>query len=192
MSSLPDMKIYFYTSLPTENPDVVSALSYLKKTGVDLVGNVISESSEAVEDVDGLIIFGRSFDTRSGYLAALSLAQRKDVLILLASGAVLDESLAALQKDKSFAKKLRIFYYKKDLVDRLKDFILSLDTSTLREMTNIKYTLRLSPKISDYLNWKGERIDMPKADWLRDKIKEVMEGDTEYKKYLDDKFRIEK
>ena len=186
------MKIYFYTNLPVQNPDVVSALSYLKKTGVDLVGNVVSESSEVVEDVDGLIIFGRSFDTRSGYLAALALAQRKDVLILLASGANLDESLAALQKDKSFAKKLRIFYYKKDLVDRLKDFILSLDTSTLRDMTNIKYTLRLSPKISDYLNWKGERIAMPKADWLRDKIKQVMEEDLEYKKYLDDKFRIEK
>ena len=56
-------------------------------------------------------------------------------------------------------------------------------------MFNIKYTLRISRRISDYLNWKSKKVDMPKADWLRNKIKDVIERDDDYQQYLQDRYK---
>ncbi|MBT7228448.1 hypothetical protein HN859_02960, partial [Candidatus Parcubacteria bacterium] len=92
--------------------------------------------------------------------------------------------------DKNFNKRLKIeFYQNTDLKQKIFDFLKTLDKGDIRDLFNIKYTLRISRRISDYLNWKSKKVDMPKADWLRNKIKDVIERDDDYQQYLQDRYK---
>ena len=70
------MKIYLYSTV--ENDKVKKILSYLRRAEMDIASNTMTVVKEEVlSDIDLLFIFGDKFDSRSGYLVALALAQKK-------------------------------------------------------------------------------------------------------------------
>lgn len=55
-----------------------------------------------------------------------------------------------------------------------------------QEKPTIKFTLRLTPSIIEFLEWKASRSKLSKADYLRKLLKEeIMPNDKEYKKHLE-------
>jgi len=98
-----------------------------------------------------------------------------------------------LQTDSNFAKKLHvIFYQPADLQEKILNFLRLLDQDNLRDLFNIKYTLRVSRKINDYLNWKADKLSVRKADWLRDRIQDIIKDDSGYQKHLAEKYKLNK
>ena len=63
-----------------------------------------------------------------------------------------------------------------------------IDNDSIRNLFNIKYTLRISGKIADYLNWKADNKNVKKADWIRDQIQQIMQDDAAYQEFLKNKF----
>ena len=55
------------------------------------------------------------------------------------------------------------------------------------EMPSIKFTLRLTPKVDRYLNWKAKRLKKTKADLLREWMGHLLSDDSEYLKFLNER-----
>ena len=190
------MKIYFYSN-QRDSAETKAINSYLKKLGLEILGDESSQAAGSGENtlhkIDALVVEAKKLDAQAGYLIALSLSLGKDVLCLLPQGKEADEALLTLQKDKTLVKKLHLAYYQStDLANVLSDFLESLDNADLNELFNIKYTLRVSRRINDYLNWKTGQVARPKADWLRDQIKGILDSDQGYQNYLKGKYRQDK
>ncbi|MFA5127362.1 MAG: hypothetical protein WC465_05210 [Patescibacteria group bacterium] len=189
------MKLYFYS--PQNNADSQLAMSALKQAGVSLSSNLLPARNlpkgkeESLTKVDGLLVLAKNFDPQAAYLIALTLSQNRPVLCLLPKGQAPDKTLQSLQAQPNFAKKLRIdFYEPAQIKAPVIVWLQSLDQDSLRNLFNIKYTLRLSAKISDYLNWKAKQTSMTGADWLRQQIQDAMDKDSDYQQVLKNKFKV--
>ena len=186
------MNIYFYTN--NNDDQAKDIVKYIKRIGFAVFTN-ISEGNikdKSLDKIDALVVHGHKFDSKTGYLIALSLSQNKEVLVLLPQGSKVDSTLHDLQQDKNFIKKLKVVFYKQENLEKsIIDWLQILDKDSVRDLVNIKYTLRVSSKISEYLNWKSKQLKMRKADWLRQEIKEMMEQDKEYQKFLEKKFVVD-
>ncbi|MFA6307934.1 MAG: hypothetical protein WCS88_04175 [Patescibacteria group bacterium] len=188
------MKIYFYSNQYLNNPDAKDAMLCFKKAGADVLNNLSPNvdggvAGGSLDRVDAFVFQGDKLDTKASYLIALVLAQNKEVLCLLPKGAKLDTSLKDLEADSKLAKKIHIeLYSKDDLKEKILSFLKIIDNGSIRNLFNIKYTLRISGKIADYLNWKANKENIKKADWIRDQIQCIVQDDKEYQEFLNNKF----
>ena len=194
------MRIYFYSSNTEQDSDSKQIIALLKKSGVKVIGHFSSNlpvqavnSERSLSKVDALVVHGKKMDAKSGYWTALALSQNKDVLCLLPQGSKIDEALNSLQGNDGMARKLHVIFYQiNNLPEKILDFLRLLDQDSLRDLFNIKYTLRVSRKINDYLNWKAGQLGVRKADWLRSKVQDIIKDDKEYQKYLEGKYKLSK
>lgn len=188
------MKIYFYSNQYLNNQKAKDIVLYLKKAGVEVLSNLGSSASGGLDGrfldkVDAFVFQGESLDTKASYLIALVLAQNKEVLCLLPQGAKLDPSLKDLESDSKLAQKIHIeLYNEANLKEKVLTFLKIIDNGSIRNLFNIKYTLRISGKIADYLNWKADNKNVNKADWIRDQIQQIMQDDIAYQEFLKKKF----
>lgn len=181
------MMIYFHSNNP-DSKDAKQVIEYLKKLGIDLA--MAKNQLASLAEVDALLVQGDALDTNANYFIALAIAENKPVLCLL-SKKINDQTVVALETNKNFQNKVKLVFYKEeDLTDNIITFLRELDAQAGQEVANIKYTLRINQKISNYLNWKIGNAKRKKANWLRDKLQLMMEQDQGYQKYLQDKFKI--
>lgn len=189
------MKIYFYS--PQSSSETQAVIACLKQAGVSVLSNLLpvpkvsKKTQEGMGKVDGLLVLVKTLDTQAAYLLALVLSQNRPVLCLLPKGGKIDSTLVNLTSQANFAKKLQInFHQSSDLKQQVIAWLQTLDQGNLRNLFNIKYTLRLSGKISDYLNWKASKINLSGADWLRQIIQESMDSDADYQAVLKNKYKV--
>ncbi len=188
------MKIYFYIVDVDNNSREIN--SYLKKAGLFVISNLASSVEQknasqfqSLDKIDMLLVYGNKLDQQSGYFLAATLSQNKKVLCLLPQGVKVDDSLKNLQDDSILGKNLSILFFQgQGWQTILADYFKDLDKRDTKEMFNIKYTLRISNKISDYLNWQYKQTGIKKADWLRDKIQEFIKEDQTYQDYIKNRF----
>jgi len=192
------MKIYFYA-----NPEmrggrqktISRIISFLKASGV----TVFSDSSPSmmidqdlenaqktgqmmISQIDAVIIEGTVPSFESGHILALSIASKKPILYFVQSKENVDVNLAALEKDKVAGKYLTIEKYaEKDIETKIIHFLSTTEKGEIRQIPNIKFTLRITQKIERYLQWKARKFGFTKADFLRNAIEEMIESDPEYK-----------
>ena len=142
-----------------------------------------------MDKVDAFVFQGDKLDTKASYLIALVLAQNKEVLCLVPDGDKLDSSWQDLEADSKLAKKIHIeLYDETSLKEKVLSFLKIIDNDSIRNLFNIKYTLRISGKIADYLNWKADQKNVKKADWIRDRIQQIIKEDEVYQEFLKNKF----
>ena len=188
------MKIYFYSNQYLNNQDAKDINLYLKKAGVDVVSNLSASGNggtgdKSLDKVDAFVFQGDKLYTKASYLIALILAQNKEVLCLLPVGSKTDASLKDLETDSKLAKKIHIETYDKNILKgKVLEFLKIIDNDSIRNLFNIKYTLRISSKIADYLNWKADQENIKKADWIRDQIQNIMQDDDAYQEFSKNKF----
>lgn len=187
------MKLYFYTSELTADPIINVIKVYFTKVGIDFVFNledhgvVVDESTEA-RHVDGIIIYG-DLDSRASYLLASYLAQGIDVIFLSKLGKKFDEVLLNFRNNPAFKGKLSLETVSGDnVIEKLKGFLRNVDRSDLNDKANIKFTLRLSRRLSDYLDWRAKNKKVKKADDIRDELIKIMMADKHYGDFIEKKY----
>lgn len=148
----------------------------------------ISQTGEIMMDrVDGVIIEGSNDIPESGYLIALALAHQKPVLYLSERGKSISKNLLHLQKGKEASRLLYLEYYElKSFKKVIFEFLKKIEKGDVKQKANIKFTLRINPRIEKYLSWKTHNTKVTKADFLRELIEQIIDNDPDYQKYFGD------
>ncbi len=142
------------------------------------------EGMVMLEKMDGLIIEGSSPLPESGYLIAIALTHQKPVLYLADKTRPINKNLLHLKQDKNAGKYLTLINYsEKDLAEIIVGFLQTAEHGEGRELPTIKFTLRITPRIERYLQWKTHNTKISKADFLRELIEGLIDRDEEYKKF---------
>ena len=198
------MKVYLF--IPKNNLGVAKKNRYLsivdlmRDSELDVFTNLDESCDKYIEQfgdtketfllthMDAIIIDGSRPSSEVGYLVAFGLSNRKPVLYLLERGLVLDSSLRQLERDKNITRLLKIHHYTEQSVEKIvRNFLEGIAQGRiLKEVPNIKFTLRITASIDKFLDWKAKETEKTKADFLREYItSELIKKDEEYKKYLD-------
>lgn len=183
------MMIYFYSNgSPEESKNI---LHYFKKAKIEVLSNLNkTKSAESLAEIEALVIFG-DLDDQASYFMALALSQNKAVLFLPAQAKYNVNQLKNWLSSPNFKEKITVKVWQaKTGFGDLANFLQTLDKDSGRDMIHLKYTLRISPKISDYLIWKSKDVNKRKADMIREIILQMMAEDKVYHKFLQEKFKL--
>jgi len=196
------MKIYYCANLDKMDDKewekkYISIHKFLVKNGVSLVSNVEKKilkgenearKSISYDQIEAVIIEGTHIAADTVYIIATALAYKKPVLYLMEKGHEIPEQLSYIRKDNNLGKNFFLKFYKsigKEVESVIFDFLGLLESGSLmREKVNVKFTLRVSPKIERYLNWKALNIKKSKAEYVRDILNKTAIEDKSYKSFL--------
>lgn len=177
------MKVYFYAPDAKQSPiadNVRAALDILGRSGVEVITKdrpveqafpdtyrQIERRGESFLDyVDAIVIEGSEADSEVGYLLAYAIAQKKPALLLLRKGTTNRNPLASF--GQRLPKHLTMSFYRPETLEQqLISFLRQLGEIEYQEVPSIKFTLRITPQIEQYLSWKTHNTKITKADFLR-------------------------
>jgi hypothetical protein len=175
----------------------ISIHRFLVKNGVSLVSNVEKKmlkgenearKSISYDQIEAVIIEGTHIASDTVYIIATALAYKKPVLYLMEKGHQIPEQLSYIRKDNNLGKNFFLKFYKstgKEVEKVIFDFLGLLESGSLmKEKVNVKFTLRISPRIERYLNWKALNIKKSKAEYVRDVLSKAAIDDKSYKSFL--------
>jgi hypothetical protein len=186
------MTIYFYSH---EKKDISrSILQYLHKIEVEVFSNLIPTKNEetSLSKADALVVYDEGLTELSSYFVALAISENKPILFLTNKAGAQTKALQTLRSDKNFKNKLEVNICEaKNVLNILLQFLQKLDQNSGRDVINVKYTLRVSAKMSDYLAWKSQSTAMPKADWIRNLIADTCQNDKDYQNFLNQKYKTQ-
>lgn len=193
------MRVYLFTPLvasPELNANYRRIVDTLKASGVFVVASAdehntdfkreelerMQEAGEILLDkMDCIIIEASKPDQEIGYLLAYAISQKKPVLYLFQRGASEGVAHGYLTK-KNTPEFIKIVQYTSAaLEEKLLEFLNECSTGTIiKEKPNIKFTLRITPHMERYLEWKSKKLKKKKADFLREIVEKIIEGDGEF------------
>ncbi len=195
------MRIYYFVSGATERIQKIHHHLYdlLIDGGIDVFSNVdffhtghIPEQDMArmqstgeffLGKMHGVIIEGSQFASELGYILALALSHRRPLLYLQPQTLPMQEMLERVLEEHRNNPLIFLEHYQtqEELQKRTEDFLSQIEVPTKKERSNIKFTLRISRSMDNYLNWKSKNERLTKANFLRKKILDPMrEKDVEY------------
>jgi len=194
------MHVYFYAP-PTKQSDLRQAYRLIKDAlgltdiyvstnteleEVQVSAEVMADSREhdvpLLEQMDAFIIEGTSNDPEIGYLLAHAIALKKPALYLYQRGTVPQVFSRLRQRELPSYIKV-IAYDREKLAVAIPHFLKSIEGITIREVPRIKFTLRVTASIEEYLHFKTHNTKLSKADYLRERIDAVMEKDEDWQEY---------
>ncbi|MCB9802792.1 hypothetical protein H6761_02100 [Candidatus Nomurabacteria bacterium] len=184
------MVVYFYSQAKNEVSRAI--LQYLRKAQVETFSNLNANKpgDASLAQADALVIYGKNLAEESSYFVALAISENKPVLFLTDQQGIKNKALKSLGDNKNFKNKVEIKACAiKNINQILLNFLQKLDQDSGRDIINVKYTLRVSPKMSDYLAWRAQTEGMPKADWLRSLIDQQLQKDKDYHIFLQKKYK---
>jgi nicotinamidase-related amidase len=192
------MRLYFFSPLITSTEiaeNVKTIINSLRSAGVFVVASSdenntdfkkedlerMNETGEILLDkMDGIIVEASKPDQEIGYLLAYAISQKKPLLYLYQKGTPEKVAQGYLTKKNTPQSVSMKGYAKSDLVESLLNWVATQGISR-QEKPNIKFTLRITPQIERYLNWKSKKRKLAKADFLRELIEEIIKKDEEFK-----------
>lgn len=206
------MKIYYFINLDKLQDEYWgdrygNIHKFLVRNGVNLVSNLEKKitrgenearKSISYEQIESVIIEGTHPSSDTIYVIATALAYKKPVLYLVEKGHSIPEQLEYIRKDPNLGENFFLKFYSKNEKDLpagkqgkltypniISDFLGLLESGTLmKEKVNVKFTLRISPKIERYLTWKSLKLKIPKAEYLRQTLEKIITEDPEYKNFI--------
>lgn len=198
------MRVYFAADNQAEEKfqkRFSKIIDILTNTGVLVMSNLIDKnitgfssqdldkmdaSGEGLlEKMDALIIEGSRPLAESGYMIAIALAHKKPILYLSDKSKQINQNLMHLKKDRGTAKLLKLEYYTDVTLEKvILAFLQKAEKGESRQAPNIKFTLRITPRIERYLHWKTHNTKISKADFLRELIDKLIDDDKNYLKHL--------
>ncbi|MFA5135405.1 MAG: hypothetical protein WC505_06505 [Patescibacteria group bacterium] len=143
----------------------------------------MNESGEILLDkMDCIIIEASRPDQEIGYLLAYAISQKKPLLYLYQKGAPEKIAYGYLTR-KSAPEFVRLTpYTNKDLDQKVVDFLSEAGAGRgVEEKPTVKFTLRITPTMERYLEWKSKKVKKTKADFLRDFLEEIISKDEGFK-----------
>lgn len=196
------MNVFFYAGEPrndAEREGTNALRDVLERSGVrtitkdarveevfpDTFRQMEARGETFLDHVSGIVVEGSRDDSEVGYLLAYGIAQRKPVLLLLEKGKAKRNPMESFGS-RTFPKNVTIAYYTDATREAtLLGFLRSLGDIEYREAPTIKFTLRITPRIEQFLHFKTHNTKMTKADFLRDVIlKDHIDGDEQFRQYV--------
>lgn len=194
------MHVYFYAP-PTKQADVKQAYGVIKETlsQTDLYVSTNTESEEVqvsaevmaesrdndvplLEQMDAFIIEGTTSDPEVGFLLAHAIALKKPVLYLYRRGTV--PQIFSRLSHRELPGFVHVIAYDEEKLSALVlNFLKSIEGVVIREVPKIKFTLRITNTIEEYLHFKTHNTKSSKADYLRERIEKLMETDETWQEY---------
>ncbi len=194
------MHIYFYAP-PSKQSTLNDAYGVVKETlattdvyvstntedqEVQVSAEVMADSREhdvpLLEQMDAFIIEGTSSDPEIGFLLAHAIALKKPALYLYRRGTVPQVFSRLSQRElPSFIKVLA--YDEDKLGMTVLSFLKAIEGVVIREVPRIKFTLRVTNSIEEYLHFKTHNTKLSKADYLREQIEGSMNTDQDWQEY---------
>lgn len=194
------MHVYFYAP-PSKQSDLKQAYALIKSTlaqtdlyvstntedeEVQVSAEVMAESRERgvplLEHMDAFIIEGTSSDPEIGFLLAHAIALKKPALYLYRRGTV--PQIFSRLSQRELPAYVKVQAYDNDkLGPSLLAFLKSIEGVVIREVPRIKFTLRVTNSIEEYLHFKTHNTKLSKADYLRERIEKQMEQDQDWQEY---------
>lgn len=199
------MRIYFFGP-PTERSDLKrtydTLLSLFRRAGVELsyqtdhleiglpkelVDRVDARGGMLLDEMHALILEGSVPNQELGFFLAHALATKKPTLFLYAGVREQDTLLKYLGGERLPSSLVIKRYTKENLEDVTLAFLRSLGQKEIREVPRIKFTLRVTKTIEKYLWWKTHNTDKTKADFIREKLEEMIQAEKseEWKRFFE-------
>jgi len=194
------MRTYFFSPLvSTEELDryYSQIVGILKEAGVFVVASTdenntdfkkeelenMQESGEILLDkMDCIIIEASMADQEIGYLLAYAISQKKPLLYLYKKGTPEKTAFGYLNK-KNTPEFIRMASYTiQDLQQKVLQFVDEVGMGKgLKEKPTIKFTLRITPQMERYMDWKSKRKKKTKAEFLRNILERMIEEDGDFR-----------
>lgn len=198
------MRVYFAADNQAEEKlqkRFSKIIDILTNTGVLVMSNLVDKNitgfssqdlekmdasgESLLEKMDALIIEGTRPLAESGYMIAIALAHKKPILYLSDKTKQINQNLMHLKKDRGTAKLLKLEYYTDAILEKtILAFLQKAEKGESHQAPNIKFTLRITPRIERYLHWKTHNTKISKADFLRELIEKLIDDDESYLKYV--------
>ncbi|MBI5037123.1 MAG: hypothetical protein HZC01_00220 [Candidatus Kerfeldbacteria bacterium] len=139
----------------------------------------MQQSGEILLDkMDCFVIEASQPDQEIGYLLAYAISQKKPLLYLFHKNTPDRVSHGYLTKKNTPEFVCMEEYSRESLEQVLMNFIDDVTSGKgLKQRPTIKFTLRITPRMERYLEQKAKRSKKTKADYLRDLIDKLMEGE---------------
>lgn len=162
-----------YVSTNTEDEQV--------QVSAELLAETKQSDTPLLERMDAFIIEGTTSDPQVGFLLAQAIAQRKPALYLYQRGTV-PQVFNHLSR-RELPSYIRVVAYADTVGPTVLDFLHSIEGIKIREVPRLKFTLRITGSIEDYLHFKTHNTKASKADYLREQIEKSMEQDEDWQQY---------
>lgn len=163
------------------------ARSVLNRAGVTVITAdqpPAPDGQSTLDSVDAYIIEGSVPDSEVGYLLAFAIAKKKPTMLLLMKGRLRHNPLETFgQKHRVPPTISQVSYALPRLEPLLLAFLAKYTTLTVVETPSIKFTLRLTEEMEQYLHWKTHNTDRTKAEYLRDLLQRILDDDAEYQQF---------
>lgn len=157
-------------------------LELLQKTDLDLTSNLLNNSDKEepesllhtmgvgmLGNFSAIILEVTEIEQQTSYLLAQAVLQKKPTLCLYQKNKI-PRQLVVFLKQKHIPKCIQIKSYSKDSVSKtIFDFLKNIDSEISEiEVPSIRFTLRLTPSLDEYLTQAADKAQVSKADYLRD------------------------
>lgn len=140
----------------------------------------------SLESIDLLILEITGPNTDINFLLAQAILQQKPTLCLYRKNNEPRDLLTYLIQ-RGTPKCIKPHAYSPgslaNVVDRFLADVTQLPME-MDEVPSIKFTLRMTPKVDRYLDWKAKNLNRTKADVLRDWLRLKMDEDGEFQKKI--------
>lgn len=196
------IRAYFYAP-ETSKPALLAAYDAIKAVcaRADVVLSTNTEKREAnlptdtiaqldatgvplLSAMQAIVVEGSTPDPRTGYLLASALAEQKPLLYLYTRGEVAPDVLRYLNL-KDIPRHITVATYtSRSLDDVVVGFLEKLGDVRVREAPRIKFTLRLTRTMDEYLDFKTRNTKVSKADYLREQLDRLMAEDEAFRRFL--------
>lgn len=194
------MHVYFYASPSTRSDlqrayaavkDVLSTTDVYVSTNteaneVQVSAEVMATSREQdvplLEQMDAFLIEGTLSDPEIGFLLAHAIALKKPVLYLYQRGTV--PQVFSRLSQRELPTFIKVYAYTPDnIAAAVRTFLSSIEGFHFREVPRLKFTLRITSTIEAYLHFKTHNTKDSKADYLRQRIEDMMAADQAWQEY---------
>lgn len=174
------MRIYLFQTTGIKTKSGHSIEQVLQTFGAHKVERD-EDGSLDFDRIEAVIINGNDDITAASYVIAVAIAKQKPVLFLLEKGSSIPDSIKDFRADKKMSMLFHLaFATPEKLTKTIGDFIQKAEGG-VKEYPSIKFTLRITPSMERYLQWKSKRSGISKADFLRNELAQISQKDPDFK-----------
>lgn len=139
---------------------------------------------ELFQSLRGFVLEMTYPNPQTTYLLAQAILQKIPVLGIYQKNNEPREFLSLL-KQKKIPNFVCIKSYSRSTISHvLSQFLSILKSDSDKNQSNIKFTLRISPRIEQYLQWIARKQNSTKADYLREIVEDYMKQDNDFQNWI--------
>ena len=136
-------------------------------------------------DVNGIVIEANQPNAGAGFLLAIAVQQKLPVLCLVEKGLPLPEPLNSVRANPAYNRQLKLVRYSLPQVRHAVEQFVATCAGRGGQQPTIKFTLRLTPALDNYLSWRAGADHCDKAQLLRKILAyEIITKDVGYQEHL--------